>query len=599
MKATIKCTAFNGTLCACTLELYLRGLPVVLNEDDAPEKDVYKNSGLPVGIASAAHEKILHVLQKAFPRHPVPACRFMVECKQFELLKARSMQPDADQLADAVAALTLSAIADTLDTATTMPDVWQNHDLDRVFTQALAASETAFEHLFIRPAPADPRLEQAWSLLRERLFDRAAAIMAEIGEPSANQRNRALHDRIAFLLALHRRDNDDALEQRFRDLLEQYAPYAAIQVQLYFDYIKHLQDIRDDRRPRQLALEFEKRFSPDVLLPADLALFHYLKGRGRYYRGDYLEALRLLCQALEGTPPEQERDRARIFNTAANAFTDNLFYDEALALAHAALTIRERLSLAEHSDTCGLIAGIHFRRGAFNEARTWWEKQRDAAVEKPDNRLLNNLAKCAMMLDDRDAAANLLDQAREQGDERGFTAALELRLLVMNKEVEKAEARFKATFMLPENKTRFDDFAVAWAYVAMAQCDMDRGKYRDATKRLTKAQTLFLADAYVFEAACVALLLPASGASESDWAYYEEIQPKPDVIERLQEYVAAHSELAVMFMPRLLPDVAPTLPENARISQVREAILQVWEYDAETGARTSAARDALRHIYLF
>ena len=143
-----------------------------------------------------------------------------------------------------------------------------------------------------------------------------------------------------------------------------------------------MQDIRDEKIPKEVIKEFEEKFSLNDMSDEEKSRFFYLKARGLYYRGEFIEALRYFIKAKEYVG-KNEKLLGDIYNSSANIFNDNFYFDEALSIADKALEVREKLALEEaKKDTLSLIGGIYLKKNNLNKALEFFKQ-----VNREDGRI--------------------------------------------------------------------------------------------------------------------------------------------------------------------------------------------------------------------
>ena len=202
----------------------------------------------------------------------------------------------------------------------------------------------------------------------------------------------------------------------------------------YFAYIKFLEDIREEKKPRELLREFEKDYPISVLDDSELSMLYYLRGRAEYGRGEYLVALKNFSSALQKIDKKDIAEKAKIFNSAVNSFTDNLFFDQARWIANQAKEFRSILGLAETFESISCQAGIETKSKNFKKALDL-HLQADQVMKEmqltqiEENRHYNYLAKNAIFCNMYDEAEDYLKKAEEAGDVKGFSKYLRLLLL--------------------------------------------------------------------------------------------------------------------------------------------------------------------------
>ena len=282
-------------------------------------------------------------------------------------------------------------------------------------------------------------------------------------------------------------------DELFEEMKEYFKNNAQKLVKIYFDYIKYLEDKRDEKKPYKLIKEFEENFSIKLLDKNELSYFYYIKGRNYYYRGEYLLALENLKQAKVNV--QNKRLLASIYNTTSNCFTDNLFFDEALQIANNALKIRKKFNFAEVRDTFSLIGGIYFKKGDFDNALKFYKK---ALKLKEDERIYNYLAKTSILKGDLKEAKNYLNKSKK--DEKGFYLWIKTLYLYNLKEYEKIEKLYIKEFYCPEKRDKKDKFVIGWFFYVMSLIAIENQKFKKAKKYFSTSLEYFIKDNYILEA---------------------------------------------------------------------------------------------------
>jgi len=263
---------------------------------------------------------------------------------------------------------------------------------------------------------------------------------------------------------------------------------------IYFDYIKYLEDKREERKPYQLIKEFEEKFSLNLLNRDELSYFYYIKGRNYYYRGEYLLALSNLKKAKENVK-NNDRLLASIYNTTANSFSDNLFFDEALQIAKNALKIRKEFNFPEIADTLSLIGGIYFKSGDLKNALKFYKK---VLEYRQDDRIYNYLAKTLILQGDLTQAKQYLDKSHI--DKAGFYFWIKTLYFYYSKQYDKIEKLYLKEFYCPCNRDIKDKFVIGWFFYIMSLVAIENKKLKKAKKYFSLSLEYFIKDNYILEA---------------------------------------------------------------------------------------------------
>lgn len=273
--------------------------------------------------------------------------------------------------------------------------------------------------------------------------------------------------------------------------------------ELYFIYIKYLQDIRDEKEPKKLIKEFEDIFPIDILENSELSIYYYLKGRSDYARGEFLGGLYNLSLAIKNTDKENEKQLAAIYNTATNSFTDNLFFEEAQQLANKALLLRKKLKLPEEKESLSLICGIYLKSNKPKKAYENFKK-----LDINNSRICNYLAKTSILLGYINKANDYLDKSKDFGDDKkGFLVLYKLLSLFKEQEFDNMIELYKETIMLPENKKQYDKFVLGWGFVLISRAYFEQKNYINGIHNLFIGIDFFIEDKYILEAFYVSLYI--------------------------------------------------------------------------------------------
>ena len=331
----------------------------------------------------------------------------------------------------------------------------------------------------------------------------------------------------------------DDKEKGFKEYKEFFKNNPIKLKELYFDYIKYLEDKREEKKPYELLKEFEDKFTISEFSSEEKALYLYLKGRNYYFRGEFLLALENLSQALKLA--KDERLIANIYNSATNSFTDNLFFEEALNLAKKALDIREKLKLPEVADTLSLIGGIYLKSNHPKKALDYFKTSLNLQKNRTD-RIYNYLAKTSILLGFFNKAKEYIKEAKKFEDSKGFTFLVKLLLLSETKSYKDIFEEAKKNIFIPEIRAKFDKVVLGWAYYILAKKAFEEELYFDGIKYLDNSISYFLKDKYILEGYYVSILNVKLPKKEQE--YFEDILIKHNLKELFLEYLKKHSQIA-------------------------------------------------------
>ena len=336
---------------------------------------------------------------------------------------------------------------------------------------------------------------------------------------------------LEFKLLDDKEANFDKYKNFFRD-------NAKKSKEIYFDFIKYLEDKRDERKPFKLLEEFETNFSLTEFDSEEKAFYFYLKGRNYYYRGEFLLALDLLSKALKFT--KKEKLIAHIYNTATNSFNDNLFFDEALQMAKKSLNIRKQLNLPEVADTYSLIGGIYLKSNKPKKAFKYLKKAKIEALKSA--RIYNYLAKSAILLKDYKTAKKYIKKSEKFDDSKGFLVLIKFLLLNKTSTYEKMKDLEIQTLAFAENRKKYDKVVLGWSYYLLAQKSFEKKLTFEGLQYLDKAIYYFLKDNYILEAYYVSIVDVKLNKKEKK--YLQEILSNYLLKEKFDEYVQKHKNIA-------------------------------------------------------
>ena len=342
---------------------------------------------------------------------------------------------------------------------------------------------------------------------------KAEEIFQTIDSSSLNEVDKAEYLVLKFKMF----NKNDAV---FNEYLSQIKDHPQQVIELYFDYIKHLEDKRDERRPLELIEKLFKTYPLTQFSEEELATYNYLKGRNFYLRGEFLLALRHLSKAL--TLTKDKKREADIYNTTANCFTDNLFFDEAMQLAKRAMKIRKKLHLNEDRlNSISLIGGIYLKQNNPDEAFKQFKK---VLKKREDSRIYNYLAKTSILQKRFKKASKYISLSKQTADEKGFLTLIELLYHFEKGEFKKVRKLFDTQIEYPKHGFNFDKFVLGWSNYIVAKSYKKESKMK---KYIERAVNNFLDDNYILEAYFVSKLLDSN----------VEIEVKVD------KYIKKHSNI--------------------------------------------------------
>lgn len=346
------------------------------------------------------------------------------------------------------------------------------------------------------------------SCFSKRKYIEARKIFDTINFSSLLSFEKAVYKRHELKLNYYENKSKDKENKKlFIETLKKYDYNKDILPYLYFDYIKYAEDNRN-----RDATEFIKKFENEFIITdvsEDIkAYYFYLKGRNSYYNGFYIEALDLLEKSYNIYHQLKNEDMlASVYNSTANCFSDNLFFEEALFIAEKALKIRMKLKSPLLGETYGLLGNIYFKKTEFDKSVEYYKKSLEFIKEidkKNYSKTLNYLAKSCIFNKDYSNAANYIAQSKnllvnENEKNKSFTYLYELLLAYYKNDAESFNSIFRI-FANPVNYNNFDKFPLAWAFTYKALFDYNEKDVLSGNKNILNAMNIFNDDRYFFEA---------------------------------------------------------------------------------------------------
>ena len=376
-------------------------------------------------------------------------------------------------------------------------------------------------------------LKRAFDFYKEGKIKEANEIFNSIDKDKLSEFDKKEFIFLNFLL------DEEKNEDKFKEYVKIFEDNPLKLKEIYFNFIKFLQDKRDEKLPKRFIEEFENRFSLKDLSNKEKSIYFYLKGRGLYYRGEFIDAIRNLKKAKEYATDEELL--SNIYNTTANIFTDNLYFDEALTLANRALEIRKKLYLDEKvNDTLSLIGGIYLKQNKLNKAYESFKE-----VKREDSRINNYRAKTAILRGFLNKAEEYINKSKkfDKKDEKGFLRSIEMFYLFKRNKLEKVKEFFKNEFVLPEKREKVDAIVWGLVYSIMSEVYSLENKKEDVFKALFMGIKNLLEDNYIIEAYYLSLY---PYKFEMDKKDIEEFNKRISVFNlksKLSDYVYRHKEV--------------------------------------------------------
>ena len=375
-------------------------------------------------------------------------------------------------------------------------------------------------------------LLRAVELYKNRKFKKAKNLLENINKDSLSKFD------LDEFMALEFKLLDDK-EAKFDEYKFFFKDNPKKSKEIYFDFIKYLEDKRDEKRPFKLLEEFEKEFSIKEFNQEEKALYFYLKGRNYYYRGEFLLALEFLSKSLKLA--KKEKLIANIYNTATNSFSDNLFFDEALQMANKSLNIRKKLNLSEIADTYSLIGGIYLKSNKPKKAFKFFQKSEKLQKLKT-GRIYNYLAKTSILLKNYKEAKKYIKKSETFDDPKGFLVLTKFLLLSKTSTYESMKKLEIKTIALIENRKEYDKVVLGWSYYLLAQKSFDKKLTFEGLQYLDRAIYYFLKDNYILEAYYISIVDVKLNKNED--RYFQEILDNYSLKNRFEEYKQKHKIIA-------------------------------------------------------
>ena len=374
-------------------------------------------------------------------------------------------------------------------------------------------------------------LLKAMNFYKEGKIKESKEVFEKIDKNSLSSFEKDEYRLLSFMLK-------DKTEEDFYKEVEYFKNNPLVLKQLYFHMIKYTQDKRDEKLPKQLLSTFEKYFIIDELNNEEKSIYFYLKGRAFYYRGEFIEAIRFLTKAKKYATDEELL--GNIYNTSANIFTDNFYFDEAIELANKALEIRNNLHLEEKiNDTLSLIGGIYLKQNKLNKAYDYFKK-----VTREDARINNYRAKVDILRGFYNKAMEYIQKSKEldKEDEKGFRRSIEFLYLFKKGEIKKLKEFFNSEIVLLEKNSKID--AIVWGniYSIMSEVAIQEN-YKDSFLYLYKAIKALIDDNYILEASYLSLYPYKWNLNKNLIDEFNQLVYSLKLNSKISEYVYRHSEI--------------------------------------------------------
>jgi len=529
----VKTKAFNGNVIDVKIELFLDGL-IKIN------KNIKKNDVISTRVYTDAQSIILETLQNSYSKLRIDKVGFTIISRDLEILKNQMLIPNTKSLVNAIHQLVMNNICDNI-------SIDNKLDFDKKI-EILNRKEDEFIEFYLgrkKQYIKNKKLLRVIHLNDEKKYKEAFTILGEI---NTNELSKFENEEFVFTrFQLFLKNVKEDVEPIFRNLIDEYSENPRQIKRLYFEYIRFLENLRDERKPQKMIREFECKYPISFLSNGELAWYYYLKGRAEYGRGDFLFALENLSFALENVDKDNERLLASIYNTSVNSFTDNLFFNEAKIIAKNTFQIRKKNDYSELYETVSLQGGIEFKSANFKKAFNYFIESEimfkgKALTNSNPSRGYNYISKSAIMSGKFDIARKYLDKANEVGDRKGFSKAIELLFYLKQNNYAKMDEVYKESIMLPENHLygKYDNFAIGWGYTFMALSSFEQKKFKNGIQHLVKAIDNFMDDLYLLEAFYVSLYLYQYALPEDEIQRFRDLTADFDLKNEFEEYITKH-----------------------------------------------------------
>jgi tetratricopeptide (TPR) repeat protein len=408
----------------------------------------------------------------------------------------------------------------------------------------------------------DSSLKRAFELYENR--DRKAKeVFKLINQENLSQFEKKEYRLLEFLLS-------DEKDKIFHEYKEYFKNDPIRLRRVYFEYIKYMQDIRDEKIPKEIIKEFEEKFSLNDMSDEEKSRFFYLKARGLYYRGEFIQALRYFIKAKEYVG-KNEKLLGDIYNSSANIFTDNFYFDEALNLANKALEIREKLALEEiEKDTLSLIGGIYFKKNNLNKALKYFKQ-----VNRDDARVYNYLAKTAILRGYFKKANEYIQKSEIlEEDKKGFLKYVKFLYLFKQNRFDELKELFIQEMVLPEKREGLDKIVIGGIYSLMAEAEFLNNNNIEAFKFLYSAIENLDKDNYILESFVVSLYPYKYEIDKKEIQKFEDYIKEFNVKEKFLDYIEKHTKTLPLLAKKFGVDInSNNLEEFAKLALDKDKII--------------------------
>lgn len=572
MSNTIIATAFNGTVVEAKVKLYVETL-------NFNPRQQLENKLIAPAVYRASRDKILEKLSKMYPQQALEVINFSIISSDLEELVSIKFKVHDNGLTEAIVASVLNYLAMEIGFGyqedVKQPEVYLRQNESRFIARFLSSPVEKI---------SNSKLQEAMDSYHGQKFVQASDIMKEINPDNLNDYDHAEWDWLSFAIRTKLENAfSHALQEHFEQVLAKYADRPPLFKRYYFQYIEFLEDVRNAKMPRGLLSLFEKRYPLSLLDDDEAVVYHRLKGRAEYHRGEFLVALEHFSSALKRVDNDDLKSKAAIYNSAANCFTDNLFFESAHWIASQAQEWRRVLDLPQTYESIGCMAGVETKRKNYARALELHHKAdeliRDMQITGIDlNRHYNLLAKNYILVCNYALGKEYLDKAEEAEDGKDFSQYLRLLLYFRQGSYEQMDKLFNLKF---RGNDEYDEFVLGWGNALMARAAFAQQRFDAAIPYLEDAISWFLKDLYILEARMVSLY---GFACDLPREYQDKIMQiifSSDIDARFEEYVAKHAVINDRFYPSFNPESGEE-QGKPRLIQLAETIREINnnKYDA-------------------
>jgi len=397
-------------------------------------------------------------------------------------------------------------------------------------------------------------LKRAFELY-ENKNKKAKEVFKSINQENLSKFEKKEYKLLEFLLSDEKKEIFDEYKEYFKN--------DSVKLRrVYFEYIKYMQDIRDEKIPKEVIKEFEEKFSLNDMSDEEKSRFFYLKARGLYYRGEFIEALRYFIKAKEYVG-KNEKLLGDIYNSSANIFNDNFYFDEALSIADKALEVREKLALEEaKKDTLSLIGGIYLKKNNLNKALEFFKQ-----VNREDGRIYNYLAKSAILREYFNKAKEYIQKSELYEDKKGFLRYVKFLYLFKQNKFKELKEFFAQEMVLPEKRKDLDKIVLGGIYALMAEMEFINKNNIEAFKYLYSAIENLEKDNYILEAFVVSLYPYKYKIDEKEIEKFENYIKEFSIKEKFLDYIEKHTKILPSLAKEFGVDVSSNnLEEFAKLA---------------------------------